>query len=90
MLRAGVQPQLDSRQRALFAQVVLAVAHAGLGGYQQRFASFSLDMVAIAVAVFRLTFQYQVQNVDFRIGTRLERRAGRQDFLVEHAQRRVT
>ncbi|STW71829.1 Uncharacterised protein [Klebsiella michiganensis] len=31
MLRAGVQPQLDSRQRALFAQVVLAVAHAGAG-----------------------------------------------------------
>ena len=46
-------------------------------------------MVAIAVAVFRFTFQNQVQNVDFRVGPRLKRRAGRQNFLIEHAQRCV-
>jgi hypothetical protein len=33
-------------------------------------------MIALAIAVFCLAFQDQVQDIDFRVRTRLEGRAG--------------
>ena len=65
---------------------MLAVAHALLSGDQQRFTGFGVNMVAFAIAVLRFTFQNQIQNIDFWIGTWLERGTRCQHFLIQHAQ----
>jgi hypothetical protein len=44
---------------------MLAIAHARLGGDQQRFTGFGLHVVAVAVAILRFAFQNQVQDIDF-------------------------
>jgi hypothetical protein len=64
---------------------MLAIAHARLGGDQQRFTGFGLHVVAVAVAILRFAFQNQVQDIDFWVRG-LEGSAGRQHFLVEDAQ----
>ena len=65
---------------------MLAIAHARLGGDQQRFTGFGLHVVAVAVAILRFAFQNQVQDIDFWVRSGLEGSAGRQHFLVEDAQ----
>ena len=88
-LRAGIQPQLDPRQRLIFAEIVLAIANAWLGGNQQCFTGFRLDMVALAVAILCFAFKNQVQDIHFRIGTRLERGPGCEYLLIQYAQRGI-
>lgn len=61
---------------------MLAIAHAGLGGDQQRFTGFGLHVVAVAVAILRFAFQNQVQDIDFWVRSGTEGSAGRQHFWL--------
>ncbi|MNY70374.1 hypothetical protein D3C86_2084970 [compost metagenome] len=50
--RTGIQPQLHTRQRDLFTDIVLGVADAGLRRQQQCLASLCSHMIAFTVTVF--------------------------------------
>lgn len=43
-------------------------------------------MIALAIAVFCLAFQDQVQDIDFGVRARLEGRARGEHFLIQYAQ----